>query len=74
MILYEFYLSIATRSQVFDIIREMRDKELAGVIYLWVNQISRKMYVVFLKWNCIISKKTWLNYEFLQSYRELLLP
>jgi group I intron endonuclease len=45
MILYEFNLSIATRSQVFDIIREMRGKELTGGIYLWVNQVSQKMYV-----------------------------
>lgn len=45
MIIYEIDLSIVTRSQVFDIIREMRDKELTGGIYLWVNQASRKMYV-----------------------------
>lgn len=45
MILYIFDLSIVTQVQVFDIIREMRGKELTGGIYLWVNQVSHKMYV-----------------------------
>jgi len=45
MIFYIFDLSIATKSQVFNIIREMRDQDLTGGIYLWVNQVSRKMYV-----------------------------
>lgn len=45
MIFYTFDLSIATKSQVFKIIREMRDEGLTGGIYLWVNQVSKKMYV-----------------------------
>jgi hypothetical protein len=43
MIFYTFDLSIATKSQVFKIIREMRDEGLTGGIYLWVNQVSKKM-------------------------------